>query len=259
MAKTLSLIPTSEFYKVITFLLQFVCVTSEKNANQVFLLKFNVPFWCVITPLMCLSMLQVIFNVHLIATNFDLKEFCYAQSCIAYQSTAYSKILAIAISSSKLDDLFISLDKIHPSTAEEQIVYKIPKWLLQTKRLMLNYACIQIFMIASYVVLPFYTYIKVFLLTGVWKMEFPLKFWLPFDTDRTSTFYTIYMLQSWVGFSASLYLSTSDLLLLAIIHLVCIQFDYIHRCFSELQLQPNRFNEMDVIKACVAKQNTIIQ
>lgn len=260
MAKTTSiLISASEFYKVPAFLLQFVCVTSDKDVNKMCLLNFNVAFWCDVTPLLCLSLLQVAFNVHLIVTDFDLEAFCYAQSCIAYQMTAFSKILSLAISSSKLKELFVLLNEIHPTSADEQIVYKIPKWLLRTKRLMLRYSFIQIFMIATYVVLPLYSYIMAFLTTGVWKMEFPLKFWLPFDTDNAAVFYTIYMLQSWLGFSASLYLSTADLLLLAIIHLVCIHFDYIYRCFSELQPQFNVVDEAKVIRDCVIKQNTIIQ
>lgn len=158
-----------------------------------------------------------------------------------------------------MEEIFCLLNEIHPTSAENQILYKIPEWLLRTKRLMLHYSFIQIFMITTYVVLPFYSYITVFVATGVWKMEFPLKFWLPFDTDKPSVFYTVYLLQSWLGFSASLYLSSSDLLLLAIIHLVCIHFDYIHRCFRELQPQFNAIDELAVIRDCVSKQNTIIQ
>lgn len=251
-------ISTSEFYKVPTFLLRFVCVRRGVN-NKVCLLNFNASFWCDIIPLICLSLLQVAFNVHLIVADFDLEEFCYAQSCIAYQMTAFSKILSLAISSSKLKEMLSVLNEIHPTSAEKQSVYKIPEWLRRTKRLMLRYSFIQIFMITTYVVLPFYSYVTVFLATGVWKMEFPLKFWLPFDTDKPPVFYTVYMLQSWLGFSASLYLSSSDLLLLAIIHLVCIHFDYIHRRFHELQPQSNAVDQLATIRDCISKQNTIIE
>lgn len=236
-----------------------MCVTSKIDINQVNLLKYGVPFWCDFILLVSIALLQVAFSIHLFRTGFNLQEFCYVQSCIVYQSTAFSKTLALALQSKKLEHLFARLHEIHPATADKQDHYKIPEWLLHSKRVMQRYACMQIFMIASYLVIPTYTYGKVLYETGVWKMELPLKFWLPFDTDTVLNFYFVYMIQSWVGFSASICLSSSDLLLLAIVHLVCIHFNHIYRNFNELQLKPHVYTELQVIRYCVMRQNEIIQ
>lgn len=253
------LISSSEFYKVSQILLQTLCVTNNTDTNQVHFLKFGLPFWCNFIPLVSVALLQVAYSVHLCRTGFNLQDFCYVQSCIAYQSTAFSKTVSLALQSKKLANLFTSLHEIHPSTVNEQHRYKIAEWLLHSKRVMRWYACMQIFMIASYCVIPMYTYAKVLYQTGVWKMELPLKFWLPFETDTNLKFYFVYMLQCWVGFSASVCLSSADLLLLAIVHLVCIHFDYIYRSFNELQLRPDVCNDLNVVRFCVMRQNTIIQ
>lgn len=250
---------SSEFYKVSQTLLQAMCVTRKTDKNQVNFLRYGLPFWCNFIPLVSVALLQVAYSVHLFRTGFNFQDFCYAQSCIAYQSTAFSKTVALALQSKKLENLFIRLHEIHPTRVDEQDRYKISEWLLHSKRVMRYYACMQIFMIASYCVIPMFTYAKVLYETGVWKMELPLKFWLPFETDTALTFYFVYAVQCWIGFSASVCLSSADLLLLAIVHLVCIHFDYIYRSLNELHLKPDVYNELEVIKFCVIRQNTIVQ
>lgn len=251
------IISSSEFYQVPQILLRFMCTTSEKDQNHVNLLRFGVLFWCDFIPLISVACLQIVFCIHLYRTGFDLQEFCYAQSCIAYQSTAFSKTIAIALKSSKLNEIFVQLNAIHPASVNEQNEYKITEWLMQTKSFMKRYACIQIFMIASYIVIPMYSYFKMFIETGVWQMELPLKFWLPFETTTAINFYSVYMVHSWIGFSAGICLSSTDLMLLAIIHLVCIHFDHIYRNLNDLK--PDDFNEFNIVKSCVLKQTQIIR
>lgn len=252
------LVQSSTFFQVSAVLLRFVFVTSEtKNA---FTLRFGWLFWCSITILSGLSFLQWIFVVDLISNTFNWKEFSFVISCIGYQSTGICKVLSIAIASKKIMKLCALLDEIHPQTTDEQSKLKIRQWLQQTKLFMLRYSTIQVFMISNYIIMSFYNLIKAFRATGVWKLELPLLLWMPFHVDSGLLFYCIYSLQSCVGFGACLYLTSCDLLLLAIVIMACAHFDYIRRTFSELK--PQNYHDQDAlatVKHCVIKQNTIIQ
>lgn len=254
------MIASSEFYKVSSVLLRGVFVTTHQNRKTGFAFKFDWKFWCSVITLMSLSFLQIIFNYRLctIPETFDLVKFCYVNSCIFYQTMTFGKILSIGFAFKKLNNLFNLLDQIHPKTHQTQTEYKINEWLLETKRLMLRYSFMMIFMIANYLIIPLYTYFNVLIKTGIWKMDLPLEFWLPYQTDKTIPFYLTYLLQSWLGFSASLYLTSADLLLLAIVHLVCVHFDFIRRTFANMKPRPTA-NDMDIIKRCVVHHNVLIE
>lgn len=172
---------------------------------------------------------------------------------------AFSKAISIALSSSKLNNIFVVLDEIHPKTCDEQKEYQIRNWLKKTVRIMLFYAMIQIIMIANYVIIPFYGYIKVFLTTGEWKMDLLLLFWLPFDTDTVVAFYLVYSVQGWVAFSTSLCIASCDLLLMAIVQLCCAHFTYLQRTLNKLSSsKTHQLNDVEIIKSCIDKQNIII-
>lgn len=251
---------SGEFYKVSQFLLRIMFVTIQTDTNHVSKFKFGRLFWIAMPILCALVSLQIIFIYHLIETGFDFELFCFSLCPVCYQYTAFCKAIAIALSSSKLNGLFVILNDIHPKTRDEQIEYQIGNWLNKTMRIMLFYAMIQIIMIANYVIIPFYGYIKVFYTTGEWKMDLLLLFWLPFDTDTVFTFYTVYSIQAWVAFSCSLCIASCDLLLMAIVQLVCAHFTYLQRTLNKLpSTDTNQLNDVQVIKSCIDKQNIIIQ
>lgn len=256
--KRSTLIRCDEFYTVSSILLQFVCVTSRKVAKNVLVFKFGWMFWCEWIFFCGISSLQAIF---LITTEFDMEIFCYILTTYTYNITGFGKILAIAISNERIENLLIRLNELHPLSINEQMIYQIPKWFSQTKRLMFRYSFIQVFLIIEYIVFPYYGFITNYLETGVWKMELPLKFWLPFDTDNKPVlFYIVYMTQSCLGFSACLYTTACDLLLVAIVNtLICIHLEYIQHTFNQLQPRPNEFHELNAIKNCVNLYNTVTQ
>lgn len=252
---------SGEFYKVSQFLLLFVFVTNEVDrTNNASKLKFGRFFWISMPILCALVFLQVIFVYQLIKHDFKFELFCFALCPICYQYTAFSKAICIAVSSAKLNNLFFLLNEIHPKTRDEQIEYEIGDWLNKTIRIMFFYAMMQIVMIANYVIIPFYGYIKVFLTTGVWRMNLLLLFWLPFDTDTMWTFYSVYSIQTWTAFSCSLCIASGDLLLMAIVQLVCAHFTYLQRTFKKLPSTPqNSLDDFEMVKSCIDKQNIAIQ
>lgn len=247
---------SGDFYKVSQFLLRFMFVTIQTDANHVSQFKFGRLFWIAMPILCALVFLAVVFIYFMIKTDFSFELFCFALCPICYQYTAFSKVIAIASSSSKLNNIFVVLNEIHPKTHDEQVEYRIRDWLNKTVRIMLFYALIQIVMIANYVVIPFYGYIKVYLATGVWRMDLLLLFWLPFDTDTVVAFYFVYSVQGWLCSSLSLCIASCDLLLLAIVQLCCAHFTYLQRTLNKLPTsETNRLNDVQIIKACIDKQN----
>lgn len=257
-SKSFKFTRSGEFYKVSEFLLRFMFVTIDTDTNHVSKFKFGPLFWIAMPTLCALVSLQIVFIYHLIETGFYFELFCFSLCPTFYQYTAFSKVIGIALSSSKLNNLFVILNDIHPKTRDEQIEYRIGNWLNKTMRIMLFYAMIQIVMIANYVIIPFYGYIKVFISTGVWEMNLLLLFWLPFDPDTVFKFYTIYSIEAWVAFSTSLCIASCDLLLMAIVQLVCAHFTYLQRTLSKLpSTDTNQLNDVQIIKTCIDKQNII--
>lgn len=251
---------SDEFYKVPNLLMLPMFVISNENSKGFSHVNVHWIFWCAMPMLIFLSSLQIVFAFVMFQTGFDLASFCFIAQVVAYQTTAFSKIISITISSSKLNNLFELLNDLHPKTYKEQVEYKIFDWLQRTKNLMFWYAFIQIIMIANYVVIPFYGYIRVFITTGVWKMNLLLLFWLPSGTDTVAGFYIVYMLQSWLSFSTSLSITSSDLTLLAIVNLACAHFDYIQRTLSKLTPKPDSISiDLETVKSCVIIQNTVIE
>lgn len=251
---------SDEFFKVSQFLLRFMFVTIKTDTNHVSKFKFGPLFWGAMPTLCALVLLSIAFIYFLIKTGFRFELFCFAMCTTCYQYTAFSKAISIARSSSKLNNLFVILNEIHPKTREEQMEYQIRDWLNKTVRIMLFYAMIQIIMIANYVIIPFYGYIKVYITTGVWKMNLLLLFWLPFDTDTVLAFYFVYSVQGWVAFSTSLCIASCDLLLMAIVQLCCAHFTYIQQTLNKLPTsKANPLNDVKMIKSCIDKQNIIIQ
>lgn len=261
-SKPFKLTRSGEFYKVSEFLLRLMFVTIRTEKDHVSKFNFGRLFWMAMPILCALVALQIVFIYHLIETGFYFEPFCFSLCPICYQYTAFSKAIAIAWSSSKLNSLFVILNDLHPKTRDQQIEYQIEDWLNKTVRIMLFYAMIQIVMIANYVIIPFYGYIKVYLATGVWEMNLLLLFWLPFDTDTVLKFYAVYLIQAWVAFSCSLCIASCDLLLMAIVQLVCVHFTYLQRTLNKLPSNDtkNRLNDdLQTIKSCIDKQNITIQ
>lgn len=250
---------SGDFYKVSEFILRFMFVTIQPDLNHVSKFKFGRLFWIAMPTLCALVLLSIAFIYHLIKTGFRFELFCFAMCTTCYQYTAFSKAIAIALSSSKLNNLFVVLNEIHPKTRDEQTEYQMRDWLNKTVRIMLFYAMIQIMMIANYVIIPFYGYIKVYLTTGVWRMNLLLLFWLPFETDTVLTFYLTYSVQGWVAFSTSLCIASCDLLLMAIIQLVCAHFTYLEQTLNKIPTsKTNPLDDVKIMKSCIDKQNTII-
>lgn len=259
------LVSSSDFFNVSSTLLKLVNVKVLQSQNSIRCYVFRWRFWIANITLLFWWSLQIVYGQQLfrLPGAFDLQKFCFCLSCIFYQLIAFSKLFSIAIFKKKLNKLFIVLDEIHPTSIEEQSINNIPRWLSQTNHFMLRYSSMMTFMIANYCIIPFYNYTKVLLQTGVWKMELPLLLWLPFDTDyarNTTNFYFVYLVDCWLGFSAAIALSACDLLLLAIGHLVCIHYDYIHRTFIEMKPRSDTMAEnLMLVKECVIKQNTLAE
>lgn len=236
-----------------------IFVMSEKDAKRVILLKFGWMFWWSFILLMALSSLQIVYIYFLIRRGFDLGSFCYAECCIAYQSMGYFKCIAFGLSSANLNSIFVQLNEMHSKSAMEQFEYKIREKLQQTKRMMIYYSFIQVFMKINFLVIPFYGYIKAFIETGKWEMGLPALFWLPFEVDTNFRFYSAYFVQSILKIIIKYYTS-SDIMLLAILQLICAHFDYVQNRLSEINPNENPTSrEFEEVKACVIKQNNAIQ
>lgn len=256
------MIASSEFFKVSSTLLKMSFVSVIRGGKHKFAFKFGGMVWFSILCLTSISSLQVVFIQQMIAAHqFDLKKFCYASSCFVYQWIAFIKIISIALQSKQLNNLFDLLDEIHPKTIEKQIEYKIEEWSLETKRLMLRYAAMMIFMIANYLIIPVHGYINQFINTGHFQLELPLMLWLPFETDTPYKFYPVYLSNTWLGFGASFYMTSVDLLILAMVHLICAHFDYIRRTFHKMK--PRRLqsttDELFVVKRMVVHHIKVVK
>lgn len=248
------------FFKVPLSLLRLLFVTTEEITKNVAELKFSIVFWIFIPIFTTLSFLQVAFIVQLIRNEFELEAFCFAQSVFAYHITCFSKVLLVGWSNSKLKKVFNILNDIHPQTDEEHMEYKIREWWQQTRRIVYQYSAIQLLVVLNYFINSMYDYTKVYLATGVWKMELPVNAWIPFSTDSPLPFYSVYLVSFFVGMSSSICLTACDLLLMSIVQLICAHYNYIQRVL--MKMMPERSDparDMVTIKFCVVRHNTIME
>lgn len=247
------LIQISDFYKISQLMFRLIFIPCDK-----YTLNVGWKFWLPFAVALSVPFLGIIFVHHLFVVDFDLANLCFIQSVIFYECTSISKIVYVIKSRAKLRELLTSLDEIHPSSVNQQTEHNITEWLNLTKRVIVYYALVQIGMMVNFVFIPFFGYIYEYMVTGIWKIHLPIDIWMPFNTEPAPIFYTVYVLQSWQGFFYCLQLTSCDLLLLAIVHLVCMHFQYIQRTFNELQVS-NDLREISLVKDCINKQNIIIQ
>lgn len=253
------MIASSEFYKVPSIALRGILVSTVRNTKCCkFAFRFGWKFWCLLTLMFSMIFLQIIYCYQSIAVpdNFDISKFCFAVSCVLYESIVFAKILSMSVAGNELSDLFVLLDEIHPKTIESQVQYNIHGWLLKTKRLMKQYCLMLSLMIANYAIIPICIQTKVLIETGRWTMELMLSQWWPFETESTFPFTFVYLVQSALGFMVISSSTASDTSLLAVIQLVSAHFNFIQRTYE--QIKPDSpMNDLNTIKRCVVLQNIL--
>lgn len=253
------MITSSDFYEVPSTVFRGIFVSIIRDTKcRSFACHFGKTFYLSFMIFWLLAFFQVAFCYRAITIPgyFDISSFCLSFASICYQTMASVKIISMSIASNELNNLFDVLDKIHPKTTKMQCQYNIHGWLSKTKRMMKLYFFMLLCMIGNFVFIPLCIRLNVFIETGLWTLELVLKMWLPFETESLFSFSVVYVLQGWIGFTATSYITSVDILVLAIVQLVSAHFNFIQQTFE--RIQPDMaMNDLKTIKRCVAHQNVL--
>lgn len=253
------MIASSDFYEVPSTVFRAICVSIIRDMKFCkFACHFGGPFYVSFLIFWLLAFFQVAFCYRAITIpgNFDISSFCLSFASICYHTMASVKIISMSIASNELNHLFDVLDKIHPKTTKLQRQYNIHGWLSKTKRMMKLYFLMLFCMMGNFVFIPLCIRLKVFIETGLWQLELVLKMWLPFETESLFPFSVVYVLQGWIGFTSTSYITSVDILVLAIVQLVSAHFNVIQQTFE--RIQPDvAMNDLKTIKRCIVHQNVL--
>lgn len=255
------MIPSTDFYEVPSIVLRGVCVTTIRDTKlYIFAFHFGEKFYFSFVLFWILAFLQVGYCLQAIInpSYFDISSFCLSSSSILFHTMASVKIISMSIASNELNNLFNLLDKIHPKTTKSQRQYNIHGWLSKTKRMMKLYFFMLLCMVANFVFIPLCIRFIVFIETGIWKVDLVMKMWLPFETETIFPFSIMFVLQAWAGFYSTSNSASIDILLLAIVQLVSVHFNFIQQTFNQIQSTLS-VKDLRTVKRCVIHQNVLNQ
>lgn len=256
------MIKSSDFYEVPSIVLRGIFVSTIRDRKLCkFAFQFGRKFYFAFI-IFCLSaFLQVgyCYQAIIIPGYFDISPFCLSTSSILFHTMGSVKIILMSIASNEINNLFDRLDKIHPKTIKIQCEYNIHGWLSKTKRMMKLYFFLLLCMIANFVFIPLCIRLKVFIETGIWKMELVMKVWLPFETESLFPFCVMFVLQAWAGFISTSYNASVDILLLAVVQLVSVHFNFIQQNFQQIQQKKLALNDLKTIIRGIVQQNVLYE
>lgn len=179
--------------------------------------------------------------------------------CIGFIMLCYAKCFAILMQSDRMNSLLTDLQSYYPETMEEQRIFRVKKYYVQSRRVMRMYAFIQMFMIWCFNLFPFSETLLAYWADGSWNVVFPYLIWYPFNPYPRGLFEFLYASQFWAAYVSAAGILAADMLLCGIVVQICMQFDDLKRRFFDLSPTGRFRDDMVTLKDHIKRHNEIIR
>lgn len=218
----------------------------------------NLYFWISYIVLVICVIGETIYLLKTFGNDQKFLEMTALAPCMGFCFLGLTKSTTIWLNRSAITDLMGQLEKMFPTSKDDQIKWNVRRYLAESNILFMLFSSVFILVISVFNFCPFLLSSKVFINEGYFPKELPYLIWYPFDPYQEGIFEILYLIHVWAGFTAAFGILGPDIMFCSIVTQICLQFDILSEKLQNYVPQ-NTVKDHQFINECVENHNLLIE
>lgn len=251
-----------DFFSIPRTFFKIIGLTPFGNHSLKFVSYLQILYWFSVVDLLIALLAQGAYFIRGLHLTGNFLQMISTAACFAFGLMAWQELLMVWLNRVRLSKLIQFLDREFPKTHEKQFQFQIPKLYKDSRSFIISFSVCYLSLISAFNFTPVVADIADYWQSSEWKWNLPYLMLFPFDPRATITRYmTVYILESWAGFTAVVACLSLNLLLSAIITQVCLQLKILKNQLETVKIQRNSMEKNQSVaqlRAIVIKHGELI-